>query len=413
MRESLRFVLVGHVDHGKSTLIGRLLCDTGALALDRLEEAKAAARALGAEAGAELAFLLDHLQEEREGALTIDTAQSFFSTPARDYVLIDAPGHAEFLRNMLTGASQADAAVLIVDVSRGVQEQTCRHAYLLAFLGVKEVIVALNKMDLVGYAEAPFRRLEGEVEALLQAVGLAPKFSVPISARAGENIASPSSLMGWYRGPSLLEALDALPGPVPPEDKPFVFPIQDVYDLEGKRVAVGRVEAGVLRPGAKARLLPGGAVVKISSIERFEEQPAAAHPGEAVGVTLEGPAPAALARGQVLCPPGAEMAVTTSFEARLFCLAEAGLKKGEELTLRLATQEVPARLEAISARLDSASLEVVERDATVLGSLEAGQARLATAEPLVATRFSDLQPLGRFVLARGEEICAGGIITGL
>lgn len=410
--ESLRFVLVGHVDHGKSTLIGRLLYDSGAIATDRLEEARRAARELGQEA--EFAFLLDHLREEREGALTIDTAQAFFSTPVRDYVLIDAPGHAEFLKNMLTGASQADAAVLIVDVSRGIEPQTCRHAYLLAFLGLEEVIVALNKMDLVGYAEAPFRVLEEEVKALLRAVGLTPKFSIPISAKAGENIASPSRLMGWYRGPSLLEALDALPGPLPPEDKPLVFPIQDVYELDGRRVAVGRVEAGVLKKGIKARLLPEGALVTIRSIEKFGARPEKARPGEAVGVTLEEGLP--LERGQILCLPGAEPAVTTSFEASLFCLAEEGLGRGEELTLRLATQAVPARLEAIATRLDPASLEALERDAMVLRSLEAGQVRLALAAPVVATRFAELQALGRFVLGRhqgGEEICAGGIITEL
>jgi translation elongation factor TU len=426
MRESLRFVLVGHVDHGKSTLIGRLLYDTGSIALDRLEEAREAARAYGygAEARAEFAFLLDHLREEREGALTIDTAQTFFSTPARDYVLIDAPGHAEFLKNMITGAAQADAAVLIVDVSRGVQEQTRRHAYLLSFLGLEEIVVALNKMDLVSYAEAPFRAVEEEVGALLKAVGLAPRSYIPISAREGENIAGKAGKMAWYRGPTLLEALDSLPGPLPPEDKPLVFPIQDVYELEGKRIIVGRVEAGVLKAGMKARLLPLGEMVTLESIVRWSpklglcaNEEDEAHPGESIGLMLKELVP--LDRGDIICQPGPggedEPHLTTGLQAHLFCLA-GPLKRGEELILRLATQQVPARLEEITERLDSASLAVLERDARALGALEAGSVRLATDQPLVATRFSELRQLGRFVLARGrggEEISAGGIITSL
>ncbi len=422
MRERLRFVLVGHVDHGKSTLIGRLLYDTGSIALDRLEEARQAARELGAETGAEFAFLLDHLKEEREGALTIDTAQTFFSTPARDYVLIDAPGHVEFLKNMITGAAQADAAVLIVDASRGVQEQTRRHAYILSLLGLEEVIVALNKMDLVGYREGAFRALEREVRALLEAVGLAPRASIPISAKEGENIAETSGKMAWYRGPSLLAALDSLPAPALPEDKPLIFPIQDGYELDGQRIFVGRVEAGLLRRGAKVRVLPDGQLATIRSIEKFGESPAEAHPGEAVGVTIAGAEGLVLDRGRVLCLPEPESepepgpAVVTGFTANLICLTERGLELGEEFILRLATQEAQARIEAIMERVDSASLEVLEWDAKALGGLEVGRVRLTTASPIVATRFSELRALGRFVLGRGqggEEISAGGIITGL
>ncbi|MGQ9477801.1 MAG: sulfate adenylyltransferase subunit 1 [Candidatus Bipolaricaulia bacterium] len=426
MRESLRFVLVGHVDHGKSTLIGRLLYDTGSIALDRLEEARRAAREFKAGAGAEFAFLLDHLREEREGALTLDTAQTFFSTPVRDYVLIDAPGHVEFLKNMITGAAQADAAVLIVDASRGVQEQTRRHAYILALLGLKEVIVALNKMDLVGYREEAFRRVKQEVETLLEAVGLAPRFFIPISAKEGENIARTSEKLAWYHpGPSLLEALDSLPSPLSPGDRPLVFPIQDLYELDGKRIIVGRVEAGVLRRGAKVRVLPEGELVTIRSIERwtpkgwiarnappkFGESPIEAHPGEAVGVTVE--EGLTLERGQVLCLPGAEPAVVTGFTANLFCLAKGGLELGEELTLRLATQEVQARLEAIEERLDSASLEVLEREPARLECLDVGRVWITTASPIVATGFAELRELGRFVLDRKQgEVSAGGIITG-
>lgn len=414
MRESLRFVIVGHVDHGKSTLIGRLLYDTGSIALDRLEEARHAARELGAEA--EFAFLLDHLQEEREGALTIDTAQTFFSTPKRDYVLIDAPGHVEFLKNMITGAAQADAAVLIVDASRGIEVQTRRHAYLLALLGLEEVIVALNKMDLVGYREGAFREASEAVRGLLESVAITARSYIPISAKRGDNIADPSRAMSWYRGPTLLGALDSLEERSPPQDKPLVFPIQDVYHHDGERIAVGRVEAGVLRKGDKIKLLPRGELATVDSIKKFLEEPRAAYPGESIGITLtvgSRPSVPLLERGQVVCRPGAEPNLTDRFKANVFWLAEKGLGRGERVTLRSVTQAVSARLEAISEKLDSASLEVLGREAPTLEQLEVGRVIVKTDSPVVVARFAELQGLGRFVLARGEEISAGGIITGL
>ena len=419
-REALRFVIVGHVDHGKSTLIGRLLFDTDSLPLDRLEEARQAAKGLGREF--EFAFLLDHLQEEREEAMTIDTTQTFFRTQAREYVIIDAPGHVEFLKNMITGASQAEAAILIIDVTRGVQEQTRRHAAILKLLGLEQVIVVLNKMDLVGYREEAFSRVKEEVAGLLDSLGLGlaprPRASIPISAKEGDNVAKRSEKISWYRGPTVLEALDSLKGRLPPEDKPLILPIQDVYELEGKRIIVGRVEAGAIREGEEIRVLPEGWTTTVGSIEKFLEEAHEARAGESIGLTIRDSLP--LARGQVICRPGEEPPLASGFEAHIFWLGEEGARRGEELTLRCATQEVSARIAKIRERIDTSSLEVLERDSEELGSLEVGRVLIRTAAPVVVERFEEVQELGRFVLLRGaganeeaEEISAGGIITGI
>lgn len=408
-REALRFVIVGHIDHGKSTLIGRLLYDTESLPPDKIEEAREAARALGREF--ELAFLLDHLQEEREQAMTIDTTQTFFKTGLRSYVIIDAPGHVEFLKNMITGASQAEAAILIVDVTRGIQPQTRRHAYILALLGLEQVIVVANKMDLVGYSEDSFNAIKEGVERLLGSLGIAPVAYIPISAKEGDSVAKRSENIRWYRGPTVLEALDSLQGKGPPEDKPLIFPIQDVYEINGKRIAVGRVEAGAIREGEEIRVLPEGWTTIISSIEKFLEEAHEAHSGESIGLTIRDSLP--LERGQVICRPGEEPPLTTRFWANIFWLAEEGIKRGEEITLRCATQEVPARLEEIEERIDTSSLKVLERDSDELRSLEVGRVLVKTGSPIVVERFNDVQELGRFVLVRGAgaEISAGGIIT--
>jgi sulfate adenylyltransferase subunit 1 (EFTu-like GTPase family) len=206
VKESLAFVMVGHVDHGKSTLIGRLLCDTDSLPDGKLEEIEAAAAAEGREM--EIGFVMDHLHEERERGITIDTAQTFFSSPARDYVIIDAPGHKEFIKNMITGASQAEAAVLLCCVDEGVQEQTRRHAYVVRLLGLEQVVVAYNKMDRVGYEQQRFEQVKADMDVFLGRLGITPSVEVPVSARIGDNVADRSDNMPWHEGPTILEALD-------------------------------------------------------------------------------------------------------------------------------------------------------------------------------------------------------------
>ena len=407
-RETLNFVIVGHVDHGKSTLIGRLLYDTGSLPAERMEEVRRISRELGREV--EFAFLMDHLREEREQGITIDTAQTFFHTDRRDYVIIDAPGHREFVKNMVTGASQAQAALLIVDAEEGPREQTRRHAYLLSLLGLEQVAVLVNKMDLIGYGEGRFREVWAELKEFLEAVGLAAAAVVPVSAREGENVAARSARMPWYEGPTVLEVLEGFRVPVRPERKPLRLPIQDVYEVDGKRVLVGRVESGVLRRGQEVVFLPGGLRGVVRSIERFlAPPPEEARAGESVGIILE--EPLSVGRGEVACGPESPPRRSRQVEARLFWMHPEPLRVGEALTFRLATQEVPARVTCIARRIDSSSLEVIAEEAPELADNELAELTITTEAPVVSEAFYEVPELGRFVLVRGHDIVAGGIIT--
>ncbi|MBD0275790.1 MAG: 50S ribosome-binding GTPase, partial [Acetobacteraceae bacterium] len=253
---ALPIVVVGHVDHGKSTLVGRLLHDTGSLPAARVEQARAVSAKRGLDL--EFSFLLDSLQVERDQGITVDAAQIWFRTAKRRYAIIDAPGHAEFLRNMVTGAAAAEAAVLVVDAQQGVAEQTRRHGYLLDILGVRQVAVAVNKIDLVGRDPARFAAVKAEVEDYLAGIGLRASAVIPLSARHGENVARPAAdAMPWYAGPTLVEALDGFAPRPEPVEGPLRLPVQDVYRLGDNRVVVGRIESGRLSVGDELRFAPG------------------------------------------------------------------------------------------------------------------------------------------------------------
>lgn len=267
LTDTLRIVIVGHVDHGKSTLIGRLFYDTGSLPEERYREIERTCREQGREF--EFAYLMDALEEEREHNITIDTAQTFFHTEKRPYIIIDAPGHKEFLKNMVTGAASADAAILLVDGAEGVREQTRRHAYILSLLGLRQVAVAVNKMDLVGYGAERFREVEEEIRRFLRSVGIVPSCVVPISAREGDNIASSSTRMPWYTGPTLLAALDSFQPPREAAGMPLRFPVQDVYVWDRKRIYAGRVESGEVSPGTRVRFTPSGKKSRVRSVETW------------------------------------------------------------------------------------------------------------------------------------------------
>ncbi len=404
---NLRFVIVGHVDHGKSTLIGRLLYDTDSLPPDKFEEIKNASRTMGKKT--EFAYLLDHLEEERQQGVTIDTTQVFFKTDKREYVIIDAPGHVEFVKNMITGASQAEAAVLIVDVAEGVQEQTKRHAYILSMLGLNQVLVVLNKMDLVEYSQERFNEVRDAAEAFLNSIEVTPLSYIPISAINGENIASATDKMDWYDGKTFLDSLDSLTNKLPPEDKSLMFPIQDVYKVEGKRISAGRIEAGVLHQGDEIKVMPDGETTRIETIEKFPTQVDAARAGESIGVTTKDPL--FLNRGNVVCEPDKDITLTDTVRANLIWMSKKPFDKSKRIMMRCATQEVMCTVAEISKRIDSSSLEILEEDAQTLNNLEVGEVIIKTKKPIVITSFNDVQELGRFVLVRDENICAGGIIT--
>lgn len=406
--DRLRIAFVGHVDHGKSTLIGRLLYDTGSIPPDRMGQLRLASASQGNDM--EFAYLMDQLREEREQAMTIDTARLFFRTVEREYVVIDAPGHREFLKNMLTGASQADAAALIVDASQGIGEQTRRHAFLLSLLGITRCVVAVNKMDLVGYSEARFLKVRRAVQDLAGKAGLACVAYIPISAKLGDNVAARSEQMPWYRGQALLDAIAAIPV-VRDTDLPLRFCVQDVYHFDGRRIVAGRVESGTLAPGAHVVLLPEKRPVQVLSIERFHSARTVAEAGECIGLTLPDGIPCR--RGQVFCEPGDLPGIASSFRVKLFWMSPNPLGKEGSLVLRLSTQEAECRVKRIRRRIDSASLDVLEEDAAQLGDAEVGELDLALLSPLVVEPFSRMPPLGRVVLERNGSIVGAGVVAGI
>jgi len=403
----LSFVIVGHIDHGKSTLIGRLLYDTDSLAPDKIEEVKKASAEAGRET--EFAYLLDHLEEERKQGITIDTTQVFFKSPKRRYVIIDAPGHVEFVKNMITGASQAEAAVVIVDVAEGVKEQTKRHSYMLSLLGLHQVIVVLNKMDLVDFAQQRFNTIKKDVAEWLKSINIEAIFYIPISAIKGDNLTGKSENMNWYTGPTFLESLDTLQNRLPAEDKPLLFPVQDVYKIADKRINVGRVESGAIAKGIKVKILPTSQVTRIGSIEKFLEKTDKAVASECIGITTTDSV--FLERGNIVCLPGAEPTLTDKIAANIFWMTKRDFVKNQKLTIRCATQKTSCKIESINKRINSSTLEVIEQNAEVLKNLEVAEVIIKTKKPLVIKDFNDVQELGRFVLVQDENICAGGIIT--
>jgi len=404
----LNFVIVGHVDHGKSTLIGRLLYDTDSLPPDKMEEIRKASKEQQT-GRTEFAYLLDHLEEERKQGITIDTTQVFFKTNKRRYVIIDAPGHVEFVKNMITGASQAEAAVLIVDANEGVKEQTKRHSYMLSLLGLKQVVVVLNKMDLVEFSEERFNSVRGEVQAWLETIGIEPTLYIPISAINGDNIVGKSEKMSWYAGSTFLESLDTLENKLPAEDKSLLFPIQDVYKVDDKRINVGRIEAGAIKNGDEIKIVQSGEVTKVKNVEKFLTETDSAIASECIGMTTEDSV--FLDRGNVVCLCDDKPVSTDSVRASIFWMTKKSFSKNEKLTLRCATQETGCKIESINKRINSSTLEVIEENSDEIKNLEVAEVIIKTKKPIVIKDFNDVQEFGRFVLVRDENTCAGGIIT--
>jgi sulfate adenylyltransferase subunit 1 len=408
-QEELKFVIVGHVDHGKSTLIGRLLFDTGSLPEGKIEEIRQICESLGKDF--EFGYVTDSFEEERDRGITIDTAQISFRTELRDYVIIDAPGHVEFLKNMITGASQADAAVLIVDTVEGVMEQTKRHAYILHLLGIHHVLVVINKMDLAGFSQTEFQKISGDIAAFLDTLSIRPAQFIPISGRHGDNVCRASPRMQWYEGPTLIEALDGILLKKDSKDGPLRFTVQDVYSFE-KRIYVGRVESGTLHAGETVTVLPLLEATKVQSIEEYQKDLQEAVTGKAVGLTIGNNLP--VDRGHVLARDTDLPVVTDRIKASLFWMDTSAGRKEESFIFRCATQEVPCKLTSIEQTMNTSTLEVTGRDLMEVKNREVAEVTIKTLHPVVIDSFSKVRELGRFVLSR-RNIVAGGIIreTGL
>lgn len=410
-RARMDIVIVGHVDHGKSTVIGRLLADTGSLPEGKLESIREFcarnARPF------EYAFLLDALKDEQAQGITIDTARTFFKSDKRDYVIIDAPGHIEFLKNMVTGAARAEAAVLVIDAKEGIQENSKRHGYLLSMLGIKQIVVAVNKMDLVGYSREAFENIRDEYVAFLARIGATPRFFVPLAAFPGENMVKPSEKMPWYKGPDLLSAVDAFEKAPTRADQPFRMPVQDVYKFtargDDRRITAGRVESGTLRVGDKVVFYPSLKSSTIKSIEAFNA-PArdSVDAGVSTGVTLT--SQLYVGRGEIMAradetPPQ----VADRLRANLFWMGRAPLRMGKDYLLKLGSAKVPARLERINYKIDAsesggeATTDLVERH-------DVADVVLQLRKPIAFDPTSLLEATGRFVIVDDYEIAGGGIV---
>ena len=409
MERPLRVVFVGHVDHGKSTLIGRILHDTGSLPQGKIEEIRKACAAEGMEF--EFAFLLDALLEEQKQNVTIDTTEIPFRTPRRRYAIIDAPGHKEFLKNMITGASRADAAVLVIGANEGVREQSRRHAYLLSMLGIKHLIVVVNKMDLVDFSEERFREIEQDYRKFLVDLGLEAHAFIPASAKEGENVARASMKMKWYCRANVLEALDLLEPQKPDVDLPLRFCVQDVYRFDGRRIIAGRIETGTLQVGDQLVFSPANKSSIVATIERWKAPangPALA--GDSIGITLS--EQIFVERGYVASHENETPIETNRFHADLFWIVREPLRVGRFYDLRLATQEVKCQIVSIERVMDSSTLETKTHGREQLERNEVGRLIIQTRGPLVMDNHDRIPNLGRFVIVDDRKICGGGTIFG-
>ena len=408
--EQLKIVIVGHVDHGKSTFVGRLFHDTGSLPEGKLEQLQQIAERRGVPF--EWANLMDALQSERDQNITIDTAQIWFHTRKRQYVIIDAPGHKEFLKNMITGAANAEAALLLIDAHEGVQENSRRHGYLLNLLGIRQIAVLVNKMDLEQYRPTCFQQIETEYRAWLKTIHVDPTCFIPIAAKHGDNIASLSPNMPWWTGPTVLEALDEFKVAELPKNQPLRLPIQDVYRFDDRRILAGRVEAGSVKVGDKLVFSPSNKTSTVRTIERWNAPPTqTASAGESIGLTLT--EQIFVARGAVAALETAPPYELSSFKARLFWLGRQPFTKGKTYKLKLATQEVECVIESIDKVIDASTLQTVARStsAAFVGRYEVAELTLHTRKPIAFDVHADIVPTGRFVIVDGFDVSGGGIVA--
>jgi bifunctional enzyme CysN/CysC len=403
----LRIVIVGHVDHGKSTLIGRLLQETGGVSATKIESLKAMSSKRGMPF--ELSFLLDSLQAERDQGITIDTSEIRFRTAGRDVALIDAPGHTEFLRNMITGASRADAALLLIDAAEGVREQTRRHAYLLHLLGIRQVAVILNKMDRIDFDEQVYKSISSEISTYLENLGLLAAEVVPISAREGDGVANLSERMAWYKGSTVLQAIDMFSPARPAQDLALRLPVQAVYKFDDRRIIAGRIETGRLTLGDEIVFQPSGKTAIVRTIETWparDAQHAYREAGHSVGITLD--REVFVERGEIIATGATRPKVARSLRARIFWLADEPLYVGASLTLRLATANTKARIAAIHNVIDPGQLSQTVH-ATV-GNNQVAELELGLLQPLGADLHAVNPKTGRIVLEHAGRIAGGGLI---
>ena len=410
-RAQMNIVIVGHVDHGKSTVIGRLLADTGTLPKGKLESVKANCRKNSKPF--EYAFLLDALKDEQSQGITIDMARCFFKTAARDYIIIDAPGHIEFLKNMITGASRAESALLVIDVDEGIKENSKRHGQMVSMLGVKQVTVLVNKMDLVDFSEEVFEKLKADYSEFLAQIKVKPVSFIPVSAREGDNIATLSERMPWYKGATVLQQLDGFTSDKQLQDKPFRFPVQDIYKFtrqnDDRRIVAGTVAAGSVSVGDEVLFLPSGKQSAIQSVETFNTAlKQIATTGDAFGFTLT--TQIYIRPGELMVKPSEPLPeVGTRFRVNIFWVGRAPMILEKEYKLKIGSARASVKLAEICNTLDASDLSY-SNNKHQLDCRDVGECILETSRPIAFDPAAASETTGRFVIVDNYEIAGGGIV---
>ncbi|MDD5458146.1 MAG: GTP-binding protein [Phycisphaerae bacterium] len=409
--EQMNIVVIGHVDHGKSTVVGRLLADTGSLPNGKLEEVKA--RCARNSKPFEYAFLLDALKDEQAQGITIDSARCFFQSSKREYIIIDAPGHIEFLKNMISGAARAEAAVLVIDAKEGVRENSRRHGYLLSMLGIRQVVVVVNKLDLVDYSESVFESIREEYSQFLKQINTEARTFIPAAAREGVNIVSRSETTGWYNGPTVLEALDEFEKEAAPVEQPLRFPVQDVYKFtehgDDRRVIAGRIETGRLEVGDDVVFLPSGKKSAIASIESFNlpiQKTASA--GQSTGITLT--EQIYVTAGEIICKAEQpQTAIGTHLKVNIFWMGRQPMIKGKRYKLKIGTARIAVWLRQIVTVLDASEL-TTDSNKQQVERHDVAECVLETLKPIAFDLTTEVARTSRFVIIDNYEIAGGGVI---
>ncbi|MDO5835352.1 MAG: translation elongation factor EF-1 subunit alpha [Methanobacterium sp.] len=400
-KEHMNLAFIGHVDHGKSTMVGHLLLQSGAIAEQQLSDGEDKFR-----------FVMDKLSEERERGVTIDLAHAKFETPKYEFTIVDCPGHRDFVKNMITGASQADAAVLVVAVDDGVMPQTKEHAFLARTLGINQLIVGVNKMDLVDYSEEKFNELKEEVSELIKTVAYKPKDInfIPLSAFEGDNITENSANTPWYKGPSLVKALDEFTAPEKPTDLPLRVPVQDVYSITGVgTVPVGRIETGIMKKGDNVIFEPPGASGEVKSIEMHHEMLDSAEPGDNVGFNVRGVGKNDIRRGDVAGHTDNAPTVAKEFTAQIVVLQHPGvITVGYTPVFHCHTAQVACTFLELQKKLDPATGQVKEENPDFLKTGDAAFVVVKPTKPMVIEKIKDIPHMGRFAIRdMGQTVAAG------
>jgi len=409
----MNLIFIGHIDHGKSTTVGRLLYETKSISEQDLKKMKDEVVKYNRPTF-EFAFVMDQLKEERERGITIDIAHKEFQTPKYYFTIIDAPGHRDFVKNMITGASQADAAVLVISCPDGIQQQTREHAFLAKVLGINQLIVGINKMDKANYDRAKYEEVKTQMSNLLKTVGYdtSNMLFVPYSALEGVNVNSKSDKMPWYNGPTLLEALDTLKVPPKPVDKPLRLPIQDVYSISGfGTVPVGRVETGVMKPGDQIIIMPSGIKTDVKSIEMHHQQLQQAEPGDNVGFNIKGVDKKDIKRGDVVGPSSNPPTVVEEFTAQIVVINHpTAIAAGYTPVFHIHTAQIAATITEIVEKKDPKTGQTLQKNPDFIKNGDAAIVKIKPTKPVVVEKYGDFPPLGRFAIRDMGQTVAAGIV---